>query len=197
MKVSITKMIYSSLVCSFALIGCDCSSSQTSREPKSAIISSRKPNKRDKQVANKNMQTKRQEDMDCAFMLARVYSAISNINFNFHMPDGNMPSQEDTELIAKHLYGIMPRCPRANIVGQGGISYYVATAGPTPTTRRDVLAYEVPGNHRSYRHVLFKGGSIRCMSEDEWDRMLNDHRYMPVVPVLMNAYMELRPLVGQ
>jgi len=145
-------------------------------------------------MASKNTLEKRQEDVDCAFKLARVYAAISNIIFNFDVPDDTIPSQEDTEMIVAFMYGTKPRCPRAKIGGREGGSYYVATAGPTPTTRRDILAYEVAGNHGTYRHILFRGGLIKCISEEDWERMLKDQDYRPAAPVLMHAHSELMNL---
>lgn len=47
------------------------------------------------------------------------------------------------EDMAKGLYFFLPGCPEASLWNR---SYYVATAGPTPLSRKDIVAYEVSGD---------------------------------------------------
>ena len=165
-------------------VGWACSSDKSPRDTDVSRAAQATPLHTRSKISKTHTDITRQGDMKCAIMLARVHSAIANINYNYNRPSGDMPSQKDMEAMAKYLYRVMPRCPRANIVGQEGSSYFVAKAGPTPTTRSDIEAYEVAGNHGSWRHILFNDYTIVCVSEQEWARMRKDHSYRPDAPVI-------------
>lgn len=129
----------------------------------------------------------RQEDFDCAFRLGRIYSATRNINFNIAgRKRGQIPAQNE---VRAFLGSSKLLCPRQK--GRNPTSYFVATSGPTPCDHPDVLAYEVGGNHRSYRHVLLKSGDVISVSEDEWAQVRHDSSYLPNASAILRAHSEM------
>lgn len=129
----------------------------------------------------------RKEDFECAFRLGRLYSATRNINFNIAGRErGQIPAQYE---VRAFLGSSKLVCLRQK--GKRRTSYFVATSGPTPCNHPAVLAYEVRGNHGSWRHVLYKTGDVISVTEDEWAQMRKNGRYYPEVLPILLAFSEM------
>jgi hypothetical protein len=124
----------------------------------------------------------------CAKQLDKIRRAFWRINYDKYSWNAHGPIT-DRELEAYFGKTGIPRCDALRTTTAPNFrDYFLASDGPEPCDYPGLLAYEQAGNHGAYRHLLMKE-CILVVSEEQWQAMRADARYVPDAPRIHKVHL--------